>query len=221
MISFFDYLKQYYLLIIIIIIGMVNLYFNIYKLSNVINNYSSIEKTEDSPILEEDKVISTNQSLFKVDIKGEVKKTGVYEVNDNMNVNDVINLAGGLTKNADTSNVNLSKKVTNEMVIYIANKKAPTSKTIIKNDAQIDATNSVGVIKEANIEQASSSIALININTANANELTTLPNIGEAKAKSIIEYRQTNGNFTSIEDIKKVSGIGDSLFAKIKYYIKI
>jgi competence protein ComEA len=223
--SFFDilftYLKQYYLLMIIIILLIVNLYFSINK--TIIENVSTEESNVPITMGMDQVTSDTNQvnNIYKVDIKGEVKKAGVYEVNDKMVVNDVINLAGGLTKSADTRAVNLSKRVSNEMVIYIASKKEITSNATLKNDAPVETNNAEGVITKSASEQASNAANIININTATLEQLDALPSIGTAKAQSIIEYRQTNGIFTSIDDIKKVSGIGDSLFAKIKNYITV
>lgn len=141
-----------------------------------------------------------------------------------MRVIDVIELAGGLTNNADTSVINLSKKLKDEMVIIIYSKyqvknfeatkekeKVVEEKCIrenenaLKNDACINDNNS----KDTNTQSK------ININTASLEELQTLPGVGESKAKSIIEYREKQ-KFKTIEDIKNVTGIGDSLFAKIK-----
>lgn len=170
-----------------------------------------------------------------VDVKGEVVNEGVYECVKNDKVIDIINKAGGLTKNADTSLINLSKNVTNEMLIIIYNKKQieqakkrlnePTVIEIIKEIEKecvcIDDVNDACELphidtKDDNVKNSFK----ININKANKEELMTLPKIGEAKAKSIIEYRNNN-KFNSIEDIKKVSGIGDSLFNGIKDLIEV
>ena len=143
-------------------------------------------------------------------------------------VNDCIKLAGGLLKNADTTTINLSKKISPEMVIYVPKKnevvKSTTNATItetnkIPNDASISDNN-----KPASKDNSSTQMpnkTLVNINTATIQELTTLSGVGEAKAEDIIEYRSTNGNFKTVEDIKNVSGIGEALFAKIKDYITV
>ena len=154
-----------------------------------------------------------------VDIKGMVVNPGVYEVDSTKRVNDVINLAGGLTENADTSMINLAKIVTDEMTIIIYSKDEVLEKykeevcvcdcPLITNDACVNSGTSNG---ENNI---------VNINTASKEDLITIPGLGEAKAEAIIKHREDNGNFKSIEDIKNVSGIGDSLFEKIKDYITV
>ena len=129
---------------------------------------------------------------------------------------DAINLAGGLKKDANTSNINLSKKLESEMVIYVySNEEIKNS----KNNLSCDATCSTEIIEVNNcIEKTDTKnkSSLVNINTATIEELQTLDGIGESKAKSIINHRNEFGNFNSIEDIKNVSGIGDSLFVQIK-----
>ena len=152
---------------------------------------------------------------------------------------DVVNEAGGLTKNADTSMINLAKVVTNEMVIIIYTKeevkKYQKQEEIIKiidkecicpeikNDACINNQSSNPKESNKNNNQTieNNSNKKININKASKEELQTLTGIGESKAEAIIEYRQKNGNFKTIEEIKEVSGIGESAYEKIKDYITI
>lgn len=162
---------------------------------------------------------------IQVDIKGQINYPGIYKVDNNLRVMDVIKLAGDLTENADTSVINLSKKVTDEMVIIIYSKdevadfkktkeieKQVEEKCIkpsdesLENDACIDCSTSNGKV---------------NINTASIDELKNLTGIGDKKAKDIISYREKNGNFNTIEDIMKVSGIGESGFAQIKEDITV
>lgn len=171
---------------------------------------------------EENKVDTTT---YKVDIKGEVVSPGIYTMKKDSRVMDVITEAGGLTENADTSVINLSKKVSDEMVIIVYSyeqvrdfaKTKEVEKVVgeacvsggeyeLKNDACI----AVGEKKEL------ASTGNISINTATKEELMTLSGIGESKAIAIIEYRETKGPFEKIEDIQNVNGIGESLFAKIK-----
>ncbi|MBQ8193321.1 MAG: helix-hairpin-helix domain-containing protein [Bacilli bacterium] len=159
-----------------------------------------------------------NIEKIVVDIKGMVANPGVYEVDSTSRINDVIALAGGLIEGADTSMINLAKIVEDEMTIIIYSSKEVLEKykeevcicdcPLITNDACIE-------------EQESSNNEIININTATTEELTKITGIGEAKAKSIIEYRDQNGKFNNIEEIKNVPGIGDSIFEKIKDYITV
>ncbi len=174
------------------------------------------EPAEELPKVEEKKEVST----VTVDIKGNVNNPGVYEVENGKRINDVINMAGGLTEDADTSNINLAKIVADEMTIVIYSKEEVLEK--YKSEVCICdcpyITNDACITDESNEEKTSN---LVNINTASIDELMTLPSLGEAKAKSIIEYRTKNGNFTSIDKIKEVSGIGEAIFEKIKDYIKV
>lgn len=177
----------------------------------------------DNQIGEVEKNIDNNKesNTIKVDIKGEVKKPGVYEATENMNVNDAIKMAGGLKKGASTDNINLSKTLKNEMVIIISKKLKENIKNTIKNDALPSSSEVIGEPKNSdtnNIQNDSNK--LISLNKGSLEELMTIPGIGEQKAKQIIEYRSSNA-FTSIEDIKNVSGIGESLFEKIKDHITI
>lgn len=165
-----------------------------------------------------------------VDIKGAVKNPGVYEINKDSRIIDVIKKAGDLRKDADTSVINLSKKVKDEMFIVIYTKEEiesykekmiPSTKIIKEVEEKIicpDNDNDACVSKgSSNISNISE---VININTASKEELMKLSGIGEGKAKQIIEYRNNNP-FNSIEDIKNVKGIGDSLYEKIKNNIEV
>lgn len=161
----------------------------------------------------------TTSEVFEknyIDIKGSVKNPGVYEFKKNDRVIDAINMAGGLLKNANTSNINLSQKLVSEMVIYVMNNSE------IKNGSKViscDTKCKTEVIEVNNCveeKKLETSKNKININTATVEDFTSLSGIGEAKAKSIVEYRNINGNFKSIEDIKNISGIGEALFNKIK-----
>ncbi len=149
-----------------------------------------------------------------VDIKGAVKKPGVYKLGKNSIVNDVIVLAGGLKSGATTDDINLSKAIYNEMVIYISTKSELKEKQ--NNTSNIPSSTS-----ETKVDNICVNPNKVNINSATVDELTTLNGIGEAKAIKIIDYRNTNGLFKSIEDIKNVSGIGEAFYEKIKDNITI
>ncbi len=170
--------------------------------------------------------ISNEVNLYKVEIKGEVKNPGVYEIEDGLVINDLINIAGGLTKNAFTDNINLSKKLSAEMVIiiYDKNKYNQENKNVNdickSTDEVLDQclANKDSVIVSNNTENNG---VLININTASIEELMSLPGVGQAKAENIITYRNTNGNFQNPEDILNVDGIGPSLYEKFKNNIQV
>ncbi len=181
-----------------------------------------ITKKEDKKIDNEEQ---EKENKVIVDIKGEVVNPGVYELTNQNNVNDAINMAGGLTQKSDTSNINLSKKLTDEMVIIVYSKaeikkiKESKEKTCEPcNNACIRENDEKSKLNNSEEEKTSSKI---NINTANKEELLLLNGIGETKADAIIEYRTKNGGFANIEDIKNVSGIGEAAFEKIKDQITI
>lgn len=182
------------------------------------------EKTEK----EREKKEDSNTNNLVVDIKGEIKSPGIYKVDKNTRVIDVIKMAGGLKENADTSVINLSKKITDEMVIIIYSKQEVIDfiETKQKEKIKLEICIDGEVINGACIKQdtTSSDTTLngkININTATIDELKTLPGIGESKAKNIINYRDKNGNFTNTEELKEVEGIGNSIYDQIKDYITI
>jgi len=145
------------------------------------------EKTEESTMLE---------AVIFVDIKGEVKKPGVYQMKAGDRVKDAIDAAGGLTAEADSQKVNLAQRVEDQMVIVVP-------KIGEEGDAAIPAG---ATSKEATKE------GKVNINTATVEELKTLKGVGEKKAEAIIEYRKKNGSFKTKEDLMKVRGIGKKLF---------
>lgn len=165
-----------------------------------------------------------------VDIKGEVKSPGVYKIEEGKRVVDAINASGGLTKKAVTKYINLSKVLKDEDVIIINNiseiEKIEDKKNIeeikINNKSNISVKESDVITNDKNDivkESDSNKNTIVNINTCTLEELLSINGIGESKAKSIIEYRENVGLFTSKEDIMKVSGIGNSLYDKIKDYI--
>ncbi len=169
---------------------------------------------------EEKKEEKTNQ--ITIDIKGAIANPGVYQLTTENNVNDAINMAGGLKKDSDTSNINLSKKLSDEMVIIIYTKKEIENEKN-KNEIKCPPCNNA-CIKEDDEKAkitAKEASEKININTASIEELLTLNGIGEAKANAIIEYRNKNEGFKTTEDIKNVPGIGESAFEKIKNNITV
>ena len=165
-----------------------------------------------------------------VDIKGEVKSPGVYKIEEGKRVVDAINASDGLTKKAVTKYINLSKVLKDEDVIIINNISELEKIEDKKNIEEIKINNKSNIsVKESDVitndksdivkESDSNKNTIVNINTCTLEELLSINGIGESKAKSIIEYRENVGLFTSKEDIMKVSGIGNSLYDKIKDYI--
>lgn len=188
------------------------------------NKYDDIEVVNH---IEKESISEVQFTKYMVDIKGAVNSPGVYQLDSNLTVNDAIKIAGGLTKDADTSIINLAKKITDEMVIIIYTKEEVKNSNVVDTVIKIVEKECIcpniqndGCLND-NIKDniSNKDEKLVNINTANLEELETISGIGESKAKSIIEYRQKNGLFEKIEDIMNVEGIGESLYEKIKIYI--
>ena len=145
------------------------------------------------------------QDKVVVHVDGQVAAPGVYElVEGEARVNDAILAAGGLTQDADISSLNLASKVADGQKIYV-----PAA------GEQQAAAEASGVVA-ASGGVASSGDGLININLATVDELQVLSGVGEATAKAIVEDRQNNGQFTCVEDLMRVSGIGEKKFEKIR-----
>lgn len=202
-IKYFDYKKLIFPMAIIILYVILFLYFE-----DKINNIE-IPVQEEIIIKEEPQIEEEPIKYIYIDIKGAIKKPGVYKLEENSRIIDAINISGGLLKTANTTYTNLSKKLNDSEVIKIY-----TNEEVKKLEKETPQ-------ELPKVETPSTENELININTASIEQLQTLNGIGESKAKSIIEYRTTNGNFKSIEDIKNVSGISESLYEKIKDSITI
>lgn len=141
-----------------------------------------------------------DEKIF-VDVKGAVKHPGVFETTKDKRVKDLIEEAGGLLDDADTSTLNLSQKVKDQMVIYV-----------LKHGEKP---------KQISDSSSSSNTDVININTANKEQLMKISGVGKTKAEAIIAHREKNGDFKKKEDITKVRGIGKSTFEKIKDKIEV
>ncbi|EHR34700.1 helix-hairpin-helix domain-containing protein [Helcococcus kunzii] len=174
---------------------------NITKSSEI--NTQNENSNESSKIKEEKEIV--------VHITGCVINQGVYTLNANSRVNDLVKLAGGLCKDADLERINLSSKLTDEMKIHIYK--------IGENDKS-DILDKQAVEPKDQQSESNPKTKKININTATIDELTTLTGIGKAKATEIIEYRK-NTKFSKIEDLMNISGIGNKTFEKIKEMITI
>ena len=154
--------------------------------------------------------IAEEKEKIAVHITGEVKKEGIIYLNQGARIVDAIKEAGGETKQADLSQVNLAYELQDGQKIYIPDKKEKISQYITENSG----TNVI--IEDSNTSTQKGGSGKVNINTANQSELDRLPGIGPSLAERIIEYREENGNFKNIEDLQNVKGIGDAKFADIK-----
>lgn len=164
---------------------------------------AQVEGTEMNEKENEENSAEDEARVMMADIKGAVVKPGVYEIQEGGRVVDLIQLAGGLEKDADTNAVNFAMYVQDEMAIYVP-----------KIGEQVN----VAPALQGNGGEGKGTV---NINSAQSSELQTLPGIGPSKAEAIIEYRETNGPYKSIEDLKEISGIGDKTFEKLKDQISV
>lgn len=154
---------------------------------------------------------SESDKIF-VDIKGAVRKEGVYELTSGSRVTDVVKLAGGFTDDADKKSVNLAEKVADEAVIYVA--RVGEEITPASTPSQAKNTAASGAQQDADSAQ-------INLNTATLEELQTISGIGAKRAQDIIDYRDNNGGFSSVDDLKNVSGIGEKTLEKLKAEVTV
>jgi len=219
------YIKKYkYILICLILILILIILFFV---KNEDPKESLIEVSQIASVKEKEEV-----TTIKVNIKGAVMNPGVYEISSDSRVEDAIYEAGGLTNNADTSIINLSKKLNDESVIIIYTaeevksiKQGNVVVQYIENECNCpEYQNNACIDPETLINNDNSEVSAINkvsLNRATLDQLQTLPGIGKAKAEAIIDYRNVNGGFKTIEELKKVKGIGDAIFNKIKDDITI
>lgn len=147
-----------------------------------------------------------------IHITGQVLNPGVISLDEGSRIIDAVNKAGGLTKEADLSKINLAYILEDAQKVYIPSvNDKEESKYISDGSGDTEIVTSSGSSENKKEEKL-----MVNINTANAIELSKLPGIGNSTALKIIHYRNENGKFNTIEDLKNVSGIGDSKFNKIK-----
>ncbi|MFE0442362.1 helix-hairpin-helix domain-containing protein [Aerococcus sp. NPDC058936] len=189
--------------------------------SAVSGTASEISREEaDEEVDEETENIASSAAneTWYVDIKGAVKIPQVVPVNPGMRVHDVVEMAGGVTGEADQSQVNLAQLVTDQMVIYVpkmGEEVSPSTEALV---AGSQVTESAVSESSGN---ATSDGDLVNINTADAAMLQTLSGIGEKRAADIINYREANGLFETVDDLDQVSGIGEKTMEKLRPLITV
>lgn len=202
----------------IIIIFIISLYYFFIKDKEYIESDNDFNMliTEENNKMENNEIQNNVKSKIVIYIAGAVKNEGIYELDENSRIADSIEKAGGLTEDANINNINLAYMLEDGMKVYIPKK---TDKNEVEDDTNIYVSKENGNINSS--KDTNSQNNKININTATQSELETLPGIGPSIATKIINYRKENGKFVNIEDIKKVSGIGDSKYLQIKDLIKI
>ena len=166
------------------------------------NNEVFIESSTENSNLK-----TNSNNTIVVEIKGEVMNPDVYTLNEGSIIKDLIEIAGGLTENADISNINRAKEIKNHELIVIRNINDPNIEE--KGEAKYNETNE------------ESDDGKISINDSDLSKLKEIPGIGDVKANAIILYREKNNGFKSIDELKNIDGIGEKTFEKIKDSIKL
>lgn len=168
----------------------------------------SESETETVTLQVDDGSIDTDSAVIK-DIKvyvcGAVQRPDVYEISADSRIVDAVSAAGGFAIDAYPEAMNLAETVSDGSRIYVPTKEEVDALAVVYSDT---GSGSGGT--------TSDSTGRVNINTATLEELTTLPGIGDTRARAIIDYREQNGAFGNIEDIMQVTGIKEKSFSKIK-----
>lgn len=155
---------------------------------------------------------SEESEFLTVDVKGAVKNPGIYQLKKTSRINDAIQKAGGLMTDADSKSINLAQKLTDEAVVYVA--------TMGENAASVS-SNTGQSSTSGTSEVASQKGNKVNLNTADLSELQTISGIDQKRAQDILDYREANGKFNSVDDLKNVSGVGAKTLEKLKEYVTV
>lgn len=194
MIILIELLRKNIVIAVISLVAILILFFQL-----IDKDESSIAILTDEPISEDRNVEEKDiQEQIIVDIKGAIHQPGVYEMEPNSRVKDVVDKAGGFTKDANEHEINLAQKLFDEMIIIVPK--------MVEGD------------KQSNTASQSNKIR---INYATVEEIETLPGIGPSKANAIIQYREEHGYFQKVEDLLQVSGIGEKVLEAIKEEIQV
>ena len=192
--------------IILIVVGCIILFVIGYYITSKTGEEEYINIDEENEIVDEE----IDEEEIIVHITGAVNNPGIVKTKEGARIADIIELAGGELESADTSEINLAYKVQDGEKIYI-----PTKGENKENLIYITTEAGNNPISKSDDNKK------VNINTASQEELDTLQGIGPSTATKIIEYREKNGKFKTIEEIKNVTGIGDSKFEAIKENISV
>ena len=210
-------IKQYKLALVIALIGLVIAGFmmlqreqkqenNIQQLMEQ-TSYSSSSTTEKSKQRSESDQGDKSEGMVTVDVKGAVKKPGVYQLESSSRVHDALLKAGGMTDEADLKSINQAQKLVDEAVVYVAK----------VGENVVDVTTNTN----ASTATSQAKAGLVNLNTATEADFQTISGIGQKRAQDIIAYREANGKFKSVDDLKNVTGIGAKTLEKLKEYVTV
>ena len=216
-------LKEYKLFVGLVVVGAVLGGFFLIKgnhqpqnqvaaLSQEVTSSSSSTEEEEEKVVAKTKGEEESEQVT-VDIKGAVKNPGVYELRAGARVHEAIQKSGGLTADAEAKSINQAQKLTDEAVIYVAKIGEEGADVTQTGQHQAGASDSAGA--------SGGKSDKVNLNTATEAELQTISGIGQKRASDIIAYRESSGRFKSVDDLKKVSGIGDKTLEKLKEYVTV
>ena len=177
------------------------------------------EPETDAEAVSEAAAAEEEKRTFFVYVTGAVERPGVYELQEGSRIFDAAAAAGGLTPDADTVLVNQAAEITDGMQIYFPTK-AEAADCRKDPDRFVTDTADARFVSGGSGEEPAEA-EKININTADEDTLMTLNGIGKAKAEAIIAYREEHGGFRSIEEIREVNGIKDSVFERIRESITV
>lgn len=202
--------KNIFIKLIIILIIIIFSIYNFFILKDNPEEFNSLEIIANTSLENLEKI--ENIQKIKVYITGQVNSPGVLELAENSRIEDAINLAKGLTQEANIQNINLAFILEDGQKLYIP--------SIYDNNVveYISTENGINIIENP---AQTSNTSKININKADIEDLKRLPGVGDSLAIKILDYRKQNGKFKTIEELKNVNGIGDKKFEKLKEYISI
>ena len=208
---------------IIFVLVLIYVYQNLYEedAEIILTNEENVLDAETNEIVNSNEEISSqnnreSEETVVVHVIGEVNNPGVVTLPEGSRIIDAINMAGGKTEEADLSKINLAYIVEDGTQIYIPRINEDLNQVNLISDGA-----GVGVvITDSNVEENEVD-SKVNINTASKEKLETLPGVGETTAQKIIDYREANGKFKTIEDIKNVRGIGDAKYESLKDKITV
>jgi competence protein ComEA len=203
------------ILIIVFLIIVMSVYFE----GNT-NEILVVDENEDENIESENSKIDSETEKVDVYIVGCVKNPGIINLNKGDLLNNAVEKAGGLTKDADLTKINMVFKIEENMMIKIMSKKE-IEESQDEESKGFEVTVDMGEGVEDSSGKGDSNSEKVNINVASIDEIKTLPGIGDVLANNIISYREQNGNFKDINELKNVNGIGDKKFEDIKDLVSI
>lgn len=209
--------------IVIVIVAIVAIYYSYKQENNFLEQTENLEIENQAKEGAEESEETTEKEKIIVHISGAVQNEGIVELESGSRVADAIEKAGGLKENAYMDEINLAYQLEDGEKIHIPTveeqKEKENQESKVENESGTGSDGTTSRSSNSSINNGSQT--KININTATEQELDSLPGIGPSTAAKILEYRKEKGKFKTIEEIKEVSGIGESKYEKIKDKITV